>query len=141
MALLFFAAHGAAQTITNGGFESDLSSWTQSGSFYSFSNSARSNSGSKYSYFGVASDGTTPLVSGAGSIYQSVTIPSGVSSASLSFYVWIVSDEGTTTASDYLYVEVLNTSGTLLGTLATYSNRDKSGVFSSCDTFPRNSRR
>jgi hypothetical protein len=86
-------------------------------------------------YFGVASDGTTPLVSGAGSIYQSVTIPSGVSSASLSFYVWIVSDEGTTTAYDFLYVDVLNTSGTLLGTLATYSNRDKSGVFSSSKAY------
>src|SRR5947208_3240105 len=35
------------------------------------------------------------------------------------------SSEGTTNAYDFLYVEVRNTSGTLLQTLATYSNRDK----------------
>jgi len=132
---LSFASFGQAwaqtELIVNGGFESGLSSWTASGSFYYWNNPARAHSGSQYAYFGVASDGATPLVNGSGSIYQSISIPSGATSATLSFWLWVASDEGTTVAYDYLYVEVLNSSGSLLATLATYSNRDKSGSFSS----------
>ena len=54
---------------------------------------------------------------------QSVTIPSGKSSATLQYYLHIDTKE-TTTSSQYdkLTVQVLNSSGTVLATLSTYSN-------------------
>ena len=64
--------------------------------------------------------------------YQTITIPSGTT-PSLSFWLNVTSEETTTTIKyDFLYVEVRNTSGTLLATLATYSNLDKgtAGVYS-----------
>ena len=54
---------------------------------------------------------------------QSVAIPSGKSSATLQYYLHIDTAETTrTTAYDTLNVQVLNSSGTVLATLATYSN-------------------
>ena len=53
---------------------------------------------------------------------QTVTIPAGYSSAMLQFYMHIDTAETTTAATDKLTVAVYNTSGTLLGTLYTYSN-------------------
>lgn len=53
---------------------------------------------------------------------QSVTIPSGCA-ATLSFYLHVDTAETTTsTAYDTLKAQVLNSSGTVLATLATYSN-------------------
>jgi hypothetical protein len=48
-----------------------------------------------------------------------------VLTANLTFWLNVTSDEGTTSAYDYLRVEVRSTAGTLLGTLGTFSNRDK----------------
>jgi len=54
---------------------------------------------------------------------QSVTIPSTCKNANFSFYLHIDTAETTTsTAFDTLKVQVLNSSGTVLSTLATYSN-------------------
>ena len=54
---------------------------------------------------------------------QSVAIPAGKSSATLQYYLHIDTAETTrTTAYDTLNVQVLNSSGTVLATLATYSN-------------------
>ena len=54
---------------------------------------------------------------------QSVTVPSACTTATLSFYLHVDTAETTTsTAYDTLKVQVLNSSGTVLGTLATYSN-------------------
>jgi hypothetical protein len=54
---------------------------------------------------------------------QSVAIPSGKSSATLQYYLHIDTSETTkSTAYDTLNVQVLNSSGTVLATLATYSN-------------------
>jgi hypothetical protein len=54
---------------------------------------------------------------------QSVTIPSGKSSATLQYYLHVDTNETTkTTAYDTLKVQVLNSSGTVLATLSTYSN-------------------
>ena len=56
-------------------------------------------------------------------VSQQVSIPSGKSSATLSFYLHVDTSETTsTTAYDKLTVQVLNSSGTVLKTLATYSN-------------------
>jgi hypothetical protein len=54
---------------------------------------------------------------------QQVTIPSGCSTYSLSFWLHIDTAETTTSvAYDTLKVQVLNSSGTVVQTLATFSN-------------------
>ncbi|TMC12220.1 MAG: PKD domain-containing protein [Chloroflexi bacterium] len=56
---------------------------------------------------------------------QNVSIPSSCANANLSFWLHVDTAETTTTARfDTLQVQVLNSSGTVLGTLATYSNLD-----------------
>jgi hypothetical protein len=57
---------------------------------------------------------------------QTVTISSAATAATLSFFLHIDSAETTTTtAFDTLSVQIRNTSGTVLSTLATYSNLNK----------------
>jgi HKD family nuclease len=54
---------------------------------------------------------------------QTVTIPTGCTTYALSFWMHIdTAQTSTTTAYDTLNVQVLNSSGTVLGTLATFSN-------------------
>jgi hypothetical protein len=65
-----------------------------------------------------------------GTLYQTVTVPSGCSN--LSFWLNVTSSEATGAAIfDRLFIEVRNTSGTLLATLATFSNQNKgtAGVY------------
>ena len=87
-----------------------------SGAFYN-SNGTYPHSGTGYILFGVNN-------SVSGQNYQTVTIPT-TAAGNLTFWFNCSSDESATTAYDYLYVEVRNTSGTLLQTLGTYSNKDK----------------
>jgi hypothetical protein len=56
------------------------------------------------------------------SILQSVTIPATATSASLSFWLHIDTKDTSTIVHDTLNVQVRNSSGTVLATLATYSN-------------------
>ena len=57
------------------------------------------------------------------SVRQTVTIPSTITTATLSFWLHIDTAETTTTvAYDTLKVQIRNSSGTVLATLATYSN-------------------
>lgn len=61
---------------------------------------------------------------------QQVTIPAGATAATLSFFLHIDSAEtSTTTAFDTLTVQVRNSSGTVLSTLATYSNLNKASGY------------
>lgn len=53
---------------------------------------------------------------------QAVSIPAGKTSATLAFYLHIDTLETGTTVHDTLKVQVLNSAGTVLATLATYSN-------------------
>ncbi|MCP3166622.1 M4 family metallopeptidase [Myxococcus qinghaiensis] len=58
-------------------------------------------------------------------LWQDVTIPAGVTKASLTFFLNLLTSETTTTAvRDTLTLQVQDTSGTVLGTLATWSNLD-----------------
>jgi hypothetical protein len=57
---------------------------------------------------------------------QTVTLPSTLTTASLSFWLHIdTAETTTTTAFDTLKVQVTNSSGTVLATLATFSNLNK----------------
>ena len=77
--------------------------------------------GTGYAYLGNVNNAN-------GNVYQQITIPAGTS-PNLTFWLNVVSNETTTTTVyDRLYVEVTNTSGTVLGTLATFSNLNKAGA-------------
>lgn len=117
---------GGTELLVNGGFEGSASPWVGSGTGYFYiANGNYPHGGTGYIYFGVNN-------SVSGQSYQQVTIPS-TATANLTFWLNVTSSETTTTTQyDRLFVEVRNTSGTLLGTLATYSNLNKgtAGVYS-----------
>jgi subtilisin family serine protease len=108
---------GGGQLIVNGGFEGSASPWVLSGS------AAWSTGGNQHSGTGYTLIGGTNSTSGAE--YQTVTIPAG-HPANLTFWLNITTSESTATAYDFFYVEVRSTTGTLLGTLGTFSNRNAS---------------
>ena len=113
---------GGGQLITNGGFETGTTPWTLSGAVRS--TGAYPHSGTAYSILG-------GVDSAAHSEYQTITIPAGTS-PNLTFWLNVTSTETTTTIQyDKVFAEVRNTSGTLLGTLATFSNLNKgtAGVY------------
>jgi kumamolisin len=60
--------------------------------------------------------------SGTDTIYQQVTIPSTATSASLSYWWYMTTQEACCTPYDYMYARVLNSSGTVLATLQTLNN-------------------
>ncbi|MEX2647288.1 MAG: S8 family serine peptidase [Gaiellaceae bacterium] len=108
---------GGGELISNGGFEGSSSPWTLSGDAY-WSTGGYPHSGTGYVVMGFYNYAS-------GTMYQQVSIPSG-HPANYTFWLNVTSDETTTTTIyDRLYVEVRSTSGTLLGTLATYSNLNK----------------
>ena len=109
---------GGSELLTNGGFEGSASPWVGSGTGYFYTaNGSSPHGGTGYIYFGVNNSVT-------GQAYQQVSIPSNAA-GTLTFWLNVTSSETGTTAYDNLYVEVRNTSGTLLSTLATYSNANK----------------
>ena len=61
---------------------------------------------------------------------QSVSIPAGKTTATLAFYLHIDTQEVGSIAYDTLRVQVLNSSGTVLTTLATYSNVNAASGYS-----------
>jgi Zn-dependent metalloprotease len=103
--------------LANPGFESGATSWTQTSGVISNSG-ATPHSGSWFAW--LDGYGTTHT----DSVSQTVTVPAA-STATLSFYLSISSDETTTsTAYDTLKVQVTPSGGTT-STLATYSNLNK----------------
>ena len=114
---------GGGQLIVNGGFEGSSSPWVLSGQAV-WSTGGFPHSGTGYFILGGVNN-----ASGAG--YQQITIPTG-SSPNLNFWLNVTSSETTTTTQfDRFFVEVRSTSGTLLATLATFSNLNKgtTGVY------------
>ncbi|TXS63285.1 MULTISPECIES: M1 family aminopeptidase [unclassified Streptomyces] len=104
-----------AQVVANGGFESGTSPWTQSSTSVITSRTGQSaHGGTSFAWLdGVGSTHTDTLS-------QSVTIPAGCSSATLTFWLHIDTTETTTsTAYDKLTAKIGST------TLATYSNLNK----------------
>lgn len=108
-----------SELIVNGGFETSASPWVGSGTGYFYTaNGASPHGGTGYIYFGVNNSVT-------GQSYQTVSIPT-TATGTMTFWLNVTSSETTTTKQyDKLFVEVRNSSGTLLTTLATYSNLNK----------------
>jgi hypothetical protein len=108
----------AAQLLGNPGFETGTAApWVATSGVISDHSQEPPHSGSWDAWL----DGyTTPTTD---TLAQTVTLPSGCSTYAFSFWLHIDTKETTTTqAIDTLSVQVLNSSGTVLGTLATYSN-------------------
>ncbi|MFF8908360.1 hydrolase [Streptomyces olivaceoviridis] len=107
----------ATQLLANPGFESGATSWTASSGVITNDTGEAARTGSYKAWLnGYGSAHTDTLA-------QSVTIPAGCTSATLSFYLHVDTAETTTsTAYDTLKAQVLSSSGTVLSTLATYSN-------------------
>jgi hypothetical protein len=109
------------QLLGNTGFEngsSNAAPWTVSAGVIDNSSFQAPHTGSWKAWLnGYGSAHTDTLL-------QSVSIPSTVTNAALSFWLHIDTAETAAAANDTLKVQVRNSSGTVLATLATYSNRD-----------------
>jgi extracellular elastinolytic metalloproteinase len=106
---------GGTELIVNPGFEAGTAPWVASGQI-TFSQGTFPHTGTNYVIVNGV-DSTT------GTIYQTVTIPSG--GANLNFWLNISTQEAAgASVFDRLFIEVRNTSGTLLATLATFSNQN-----------------
>ena len=107
------------QVLSNPGFESGHADWFESrGTIIDNSVTYPARTGNYKAWLGGSNYANDAL-------YQTVTVPADASSATLSFYLKMVSTEGTTTAYDYLYIRARDNAGTLLATLGTFSNKNK----------------
>jgi hypothetical protein len=110
----------ASQLLGNSGFENGSTNpapWTATSGVIDNSTGEAAHSGSWKAW--LDGYGTTHT----DTLSQTVTLPSTLSSASLTFWLHIdTAETTTTTAFDTLRVQVTNTSGMVLATLATYSN-------------------
>jgi len=107
------------ELIVNGGFENGTNSapWTTTSGVINNSATEPPHTGSWDAW--MDGYGTTHT----DNIMQQVTIPSGATKATLSFWLHIdTAETSTTTAFDKMTVQVRNSSGTVLSTLATFSN-------------------
>jgi hypothetical protein len=108
------------ELIGNGTFEGSVSPWVRSGAgAFHTASAGFPHGGTGYAYLGVDDNVT-------GTIRQAVTIPATAATANLTFWLNISSSETTSTRKyDQLFVEVLDGAGTVLSTVASYSNLDK----------------
>lgn len=117
-------ANGGFESITASGNTAPDGSWTRSaytGTSFSVltANGSYPHSGTDHATTGRYTSSSQTLDSAL------VTLPSAATSATLSFWVSIVTEETSTTAYDTLKVQLVSASGTVLATLATLSNANK----------------
>jgi hypothetical protein len=120
-ALTFNVTSGgtAQQLLKNPGFESGSVSWTATAGVLTTASTEPAHGGSWEAF--LDGYGTTHT----DTLYQQVAIPSTISAATLTFWLHVdTAETTTTTAYDTLKVQIQSSSGTVLATLATYSNLD-----------------
>jgi Zn-dependent metalloprotease len=113
---------GGTNLLVNPGFETGTVPWVVSGQV--------TRSTGSFPHSGVAYMILTGVNSTSGTLYQTVTIPAA--GANLNFWLNITTSEAAGAAVfDRCFIEVRNTSGTLLATLATFSNQNSgtAGVY------------
>ena len=104
------------ENILNGGFESGATSWSGTTGAIGTWTGQPAKTGTKNVWLGGNGSAITEAIT------QTVAIPSTATTATLSFDLHIDTAESGTTVYDKLTVTLKNTSGTVLKTLATYSN-------------------
>src|ERR1041385_2776585 len=110
-----------AELLLNRGFESGAVNWTATAGVITNSTGQTPRTGSFYAW--LDGYGTTHT----DSLFQQITIPSSATTVTLSFWLKInTAETTTTTAFDTLQVQVRNSSNTVLATLGTFSNLNKS---------------
>ena len=112
---------GGGNVIVNPGFETGTTPWIVSGQI--------TRSTGTFPHGGVAYMIVNGVNSSSGTLYQTVTVPAG--GGNLNFWLNITTSEAPGTIFDRLFIEVRSTSGTLLATLATFSNTNSgtAGVY------------
>ena len=101
--------------LQNGGFENGTSPWTESSSGgYALVDPFRPHTGNYSAWMGGYNNG-------ADTIGQSVTVPAG---GTLTYWWYMSTTEGSSVGYDFLRVKVYGSSGTLLATVKSRSNRD-----------------
>jgi hypothetical protein len=114
----------AAQLLGNPGFETGTASpWAASPSVVFSGTKQPAHTGSWVAW--LDGYGTTHT----DTLSQPVALPTGCANDTFSFWLHIDTAETGTTAFDTLNVQVLNNSGTVLGTLATFSNANAAGGY------------
>jgi hypothetical protein len=110
---------GGTQLLGNPGFETGTAApWTGTANVLYSGTKEPARTGSWDAWLDGYGTTTTDTLS------QQVTIPSSARSATLSYWLHVDTAETGTTAYDTLKVQLVNTSGTVVATLATYSNLD-----------------
>ncbi len=113
---------GCTNAIVNPGFETGTTPWTISGQV--------TRSTGSFPHSGTAYMILNGVNSSSGTLFQTVTVPSGCTN--LSFWLNITTSEAAgASVFDRLFIEVRSTTGTLLATLATFSNQNSgtAGVY------------
>ena len=109
-----------AELLLNRGFESGAVNWTATAGVITNSTGQTPRTGSFYAW--LDGYGTTHT----DSLFQQITIPSTATTVTLSFWLKInTAETTTTTAFDTLQVQIRNSSNTVLATLGTFSNLNK----------------
>ena len=108
------------ELLLNKGFESGNVTWVATAGVITNSTGQTPRTGSWYAW--LDGYGTTHT----DTLYQQITVPASATTVTLSFWLKINTAETTTTTPfDTLQVQVRNSSNTVLSTLATYSNLNK----------------
>jgi hypothetical protein len=124
LALTYTPAATSTERVANGGFESGATAWTATSGVIDNTTTTAAHAGSWKAWLNGYGSAHTDTVT------QAITIPSTATSAQLTFWLKVTSSETTTTtAYDTLKVQVRNSSGTVLATLATYSNLNKGTTY------------
>lgn len=112
---------GGSQLLLNPGFESGGVNWVATAGVINSSTQQTPRTGAWYAWLN--GYGTTHT----DTLFQQITVPSTATTVTLSFWLKITTAETTTTtAFDRLQVQVRNSSNTVLTTLATFSNLNRS---------------
>jgi len=125
VAVFFFPSlpsFAQSELIVNGGFESVFTGWNFDGGAGVGNTSGFARSGSNFLLLGAAA-------SEVDSSYQTIDLPSTATSATLSFYYNILSDDDHVIPHDLFSATIRNTNGTILATVGNWSNANQdSGI-------------
>ncbi|GCF11432.1 hypothetical protein KDI_49960 [Dictyobacter arantiisoli] len=109
------------QLLTNPGFESGSTSWTETSSGgYEIVDSSNPHSGSDSAYF-------CGYDSCSDALYQTVTLPSTTTKVTLSYWLNITTNESGSTCYDYFYARLRTSTGTTISTPQKQCNANAQG--------------